>query len=91
MIKPSVSNGAAMSGSGGLLPLQPPQVLDDLRSLLFCPEGVCFVGVPGGQQPGGRTVRLPTFPVFEALEVVVDVGLLALVHRGDSTTGTLLS
>ena len=71
MTKPSVTHGAAMSGAGGLLPLQPPQVLDDLRRLLFRPEGVCFVCVPGGQQSGGRTVRLPIFPVFESLEVVV--------------------
>src|SRR5215207_7109793 len=70
-----------MSGAGGLLTLQPPQVLDDLRRLLFRPEGVCLVGVPGGEESGGRTVRLPTSPVFESLKVVVDVGLLALVHR----------
>ena len=70
-----------MSGTGGLLTFQPPQVLDDLRRLFLRPEGVCFVGVPGGQQSGGRTGWLPTFPVFESLKVVVDVGLLAQVHR----------
>src|SRR5215213_1722732 len=79
--EPSVTHCAAMSGAGRLLPLQPPQVLDDLRRLLFRPEGVCFVGVPGGQQSGGRTGWFPTFPVFESLKVEVDVGLLALVHR----------
>ena len=67
------------SGVGGLLPLQPPQVLDHLRGLLR-PKRVSLVGVAGGEQPRRRVGGLASLPVFEPFEVVVDVGLLALVH-----------
>ena len=70
-----------MSGAGGLLPLQPPQVLDDFRSLLLGPERVRIICVSGGQEPSRRVGGLAAFPVFESLEVEVDVGLPALVHR----------
>jgi hypothetical protein len=42
---------------------------------------VRLVGVTGGEQPGGGVVRLVGSPVLEALEVEVDVSLLALVHQ----------
>src|SRR5215211_6650839 len=67
--------------AGRLLTLQPPQVLDDLRRLLFGPERVSLVGVAGGEQPGGRVGGLAFSPIFESLKVEVDVCLLASVHR----------
>ena len=68
------------SGAGGLLTLQPPEVLDDLRGFFFSPQRVRLVGVPSSKQPRRRVGGLTILPVFEALKVVVDVRLLALVH-----------